>query len=46
MNFKEQLNSVKLSKIPMKNQIEQKFQKIVMNKPQNDINKWRKKGSK
>ena len=39
MNFKEQLNSVKLSKIPMKNQIEQKFQKIVMNKPQNDINK-------
>ena len=39
MNFKEQLNSVKLSKIPMKNQIEQKFQKTVMNKPQNDINK-------
>jgi len=27
MNFKDQLNAVKLSKIPMKNQIEQKAQK-------------------
>ena len=38
MNFKDQLNAVKLSKIPMKNQIEQKSQKMVMNKPQNAVN--------
>ena len=31
-NLKEQLNSVKLSKVPMKNQIEQKAKKIMMNK--------------
>ena len=33
-NLKEQLNSVKLSKVPMKNQIEQKAKKIMMNKPE------------
>ena len=33
-NLKEQLNSVKLSKIPMKNQIEQKAKKIMANKPE------------
>ena len=38
MNFKDQLNAVKLSKIPMKNQTEQKSQKMVMNKPQNALN--------
>ena len=38
MNFKDQLNAVKLSKIPMKNQIEQKAQKMMMNKPQNAPN--------
>ena len=35
-NFKEQLNTVKLSKIPMKNEIEQKSKKIINNKPQNE----------
>ena len=38
MNFKDQINAVKLSKIPMKNQTEQKSQKMVMNKPQNALN--------
>ena len=35
--FKEQLNAVKLNKIPMKNQIEQKAKNIMMNKPKNEI---------
>ena len=37
MNFKDQLKSVKLNKIPMKNQIEQKGQKMMMNKPPQNI---------
>ena len=36
--FKEQLNAVKLNKIPMKNQIEQKAKNIMLNKPKNEIN--------
>ena len=45
MNFKDQLNAVKLSKIPMKNQIEQKTQKMMMNKPQNAPNLNNKKSA-
>ena len=46
MNFKEQLNAVKLNKIPMKNQIEQKAQKMMMNKaPQNITSLNNKKSS-
>ena len=45
MNFKDQLNAVKLSKIPMKNQIEQKAQKMMMNKPQNAPNLNNKKSA-
>ena len=45
MNFKDQLNAVKLSKIPMKNQIEQKTQKMMMNKPQNTPNLNNKKSA-
>ena len=36
--FKEQLNAVKLNKIPMKNQIEQKAKNIMLNKPKNEFN--------
>ena len=45
MNFKDQLNAVKLSKIPMKNQIEQKAQKMMMNKAQNAPNLNNKKSA-
>ena len=45
MNFKDQLNAVKLSKIPMKNQIEQKTQKMMMNKLQNAPNLNNKKSA-
>lgn len=45
MNFKEQLNAVKLSKIPVKNQIEQKAKKIEANKPQNEFGSSNKKPS-
>ena len=45
MNFKDQLNAVKLSKIPMKNQIEQKAQKMMMNKTQNAPNLNNKKSA-
>ena len=45
MNFKDQLNAVKLSKIPMKNQIEQEAQKMMMNKAQNAPNLNNKKSA-
>ena len=45
MNFKDQLNAVKLSKIPMKNKIEQKAQKMMMNKAQNAPNLNNKKSA-
>ena len=37
-NLKEQLNAVKLNKVPMKSPTEQKSKKIMMNKPQENNN--------
>ena len=41
--FKEQLNAVKLNKIPIKNQIEQKAKNIMLNKPKNETSSNAKK---